>query len=180
MATNYIDSTKAVRDAAWRDVQKSPAYLAFKALDDAVAAMGGERIVASVRAIEDRPRASFRTFANIVPNMPVTRPSQGGGAEAALRAKGEPLPIGRLLEAAIEHGAIIGGDKPLANFRSTVSKDPRFYSLMRNNMYFWWLRDVPLPPKWNEATDPDLLDGSVASSVHSNKEGGDGHGPATT
>ena len=110
----------------------------------------------------------------------MTRLTQAGGAEAALIANGEPLPIGRLLEAAIRHGAIIGGNKKLTNFRSTVSKDVRFYSLMRNGMYFWWLNELPLPPEWSEATDPDLLAGSVASSAHSTQEGGDGHAQSST
>ena len=182
MASNYIDSTKGLRDAAWRDVKMSPDYLAFKALDDAVAAMGGDRIIfeAGARTEADRPRASVGTFANIRSTRPVTRLTQAGGAEAALRSNGDPLPIGRLLEEAIKHGAIIGGDKPLANFRSTISKDPRFVSVMRNGMYFWWFKDEALPSGWNEAVGPDLLDGPTASGAHSSQGGGGGHGPATT
>lgn len=175
MATNYVGKVEELRDAAWRELKASPSFLAFKALDDAVAAMGGQRLVSDA----ERPRPSVGTFARVKQGRAAKRPSQSDAAEAALREKGEPLPTGRLMEAAQERGATVGGKDPLANIRSTLSKDDRFYSLMRNNMYFWWLSGVPLPSGWQEA--PDLLDQnrSDASPVGTNQKGGEADATAT-
>lgn len=175
MASDYIEQTVALRDDAWRTVGASPAFIAFKALDDAVAAMGGQRIIAPAPPVnKDGPRPSVGPMVRIPRGRTMGhRISQSDAAEAALLANSEPLPIGRLMEAALAKGAAIGGEKPLANFRSALSKDKRFYSLMRNGLYFWWLDGVELPDKWKEASDRDLLTESDASSVHSNQEGGD-------
>lgn len=176
MGASFIDKTTELRDGAWREVQTSSSFLAFKALDDAVAAMGGKRLIANAAPREDGPRPSVGTFERSNRNRTVSRRiSQSDAAEAALKARGNPLPVGRLLEAALEKGATIGGENPLANFRSTLSKDPRFYSFKRNNMYFWWVNTVSLPEDWREAPDPDLLTGPDASFPDSNQEGGDGH-----
>ena len=103
------------------------------------------------------------------------RISHATAALQALRDEGEPLPIGRLMEKAIANGAEIGGNNPIGNFRSTLSKDPRFRSISRNNMYFWWFVATPVPRNWNEAPDLPLDNGSDASVSHASQEGGDGH-----
>jgi hypothetical protein len=82
------------------------------------------------------------------------------------------------MDAAIDHGAELKGDKALSNFRSAVSKDPRFESIMREGKYYWWFAGRPLPPGWNETAGPDLLAGPAASSVNSNQEGGGSHAAA--
>ena len=97
----------------------------------------------------------------------------------SVKLAGEPLPVGRWLEKCITDGINIKGDDPLPNFRSTVSRDKRFYNFVRNGMYFWWLTNVELPEKWKKAEGLDLLDQPSAFSV-SNQEGGDGRAPATT
>jgi hypothetical protein len=176
VATTYIDKAKELRDQAWREVQTSPSFLAFKALDDAVAAMGGDRLIARPVPRENGPRPSVNTFARVKREHAPKRLSQADAGEVVLRERGEPLPVGRLMEAAIAKGAAASGKNPLANYRSALSKDDRFYSLTRNNMYFWWLKDVPLPNNWKEAPDHDLLTQSGASVVgNSNQKGGDGH-----
>lgn len=170
MAVSYVEKIKDLREGAWAEVKTSPSFLAFKALDDAVAALGGQRRIAPH---EDAPRPSVDTFVRVTREN-AKKLSQPDAAMAALKDYG-PLPIGRLMEKAMEKGANIGGGKPIANFRSALSKDERFYSLKRNGLYFWWLTDVELPDKWKEAPNPDLLDGSDASVVGNNQEGGDGH-----
>ncbi len=71
--------------------------------------------------------------------------------------------------------AEIGGNDPVNNFRSTVSKDKRFQPYKRNNMHFWWLTGEQLPSSWIEAAGPDLLAEPAASTVRSSQEGGGGH-----
>jgi len=71
----------------------------------------------------------------------------GDAAEIALTEIGHPLVMPKLLEKAIEYGAEIGGTDPLNNFRSSISKDDRFYSVKRGNIHYWWLKSLPLPPE---------------------------------
>lgn len=176
MSNNILVQTELLRNQAWSDVINSPAYKAFKALDDAVASMGGKRMAEAALAPPKVSRASMLLREYTASGK---RPSQADAAYLALGKAGEPLPIGRLLEATLAEGVEIGGDQ-IANLRSTVSKDARFYSLRRNNMYFWWLVKVPLPMGWDEAGSDDFSDLLGPASSSSGEEGGDGHGPPTT
>lgn len=173
---NIIDKTKALRNEAWQAVLASPAYRAFKGLDDAVKAMTGEETV--VLAVSGLPTPQFPNHR--AKSKPLSaRLTQGDVAARVLKTNGEPLPIGRWLEKSIADGINIKGDDPLSNFRSTVSRDKRFYAIKRNNMYFWWFNDVDLPEGWKAATDPDLPGLSVAADSN-DQEGGDGHAANNT
>lgn len=102
---------------------------------------------------------------------------QGDAAEAALRELG-PLPVGRLLEGAEERGAVFKAEKPIPSFRSMLSKDDRFHSFTRNNMYFWWLNGVDLPEGF--LPEPDDINDLLGSGANSNQKGGDGHAANNT
>jgi hypothetical protein len=185
-----IEKAKAIRSEALAAWIASPDFAAFKASDDFVVALGGESVMPA--GLQDSPKvngldsprmreigaaAARRLEIHIASKQ--QRITQADAAEAALRDKGEPLPVGRFMEAAEAKGASFAGKNPLANFRSAVSKDERFYSFARNNMYFWWFKGEPLPLGWNETADPDLLAESAASSVLSSQEGGDAHAATT-
>lgn len=167
-----LDRIVKLRAEALGDAMKSPAFATVRALDDAVVAAGGKRlidgigaenVIAAAAAVKPRP---LKAYGGRAPKVP-----QGDAAEAALKANG-PLPVGVLLEKAVEKGAKVGGDKPLVSFRSMLSKDDRFYSLQRNNMYFWWLSDTDLPEGFlPEPEDSDLW----GSGSTTNEEGGDAH-----
>ncbi|MHA0316996.1 hypothetical protein ACXY7D_03425 [Sphingomonas melonis] len=180
--SSWLEKARAVRQEAYEALLASQPYAAFKAFDDAVVALGGSPLFET-----PDPSSSLRATASRVLDAVVKRAGEGrklpqaDAAEIALRQQREPMPIGRLMEAAIERGAEIGGNDPLNNFRSTMSKDKRFRPCRRNNMYFWWLTGEPLPPSWNEP-EPDDLESLIGpgSSVSTNQEGGDGHAPATT
>src|SRR5690242_9685945 len=176
MSDSVLEKTKALRDEALTDLQRTEAYRNFQALDDAVEAMGGERIVARRGNVRingvDEPKRKPITDAGSG-----RRKSQADVAYSALRAEGRPLIATELMAKTIEAGAHIGGEKPLVNFTSSLSRDERFYSFRDRGSYFWWFEGLPLPPEWNEPepTEFDRLIGS-GSSVSSNQEGGDGHG----
>lgn len=87
-----------------------------------------------------------------------------------------------LLDAVQANGVEVRGEDPLANFRSALSRDPRFKSVMRKGGYFWWFANVALPDGWNEAEADDLVArlASASGSIHSSEEGGDGHAAALT
>ena len=173
-----FEKTVLLREEALEQLAASPMYAAFKALDDAVMRMGGvPKLLFEMNEIGVIARQVFERAAKAPPPENGRR-RHGDAAELALRSGREPLTIGRLMEAAAEHGAEIGGNDPLNNFRSTVSKDARFRSLRRNNMYFWWLTDSPTPNSFNELAGPDLL--AEPASSPTDQEGGDEHGPATT
>lgn len=180
MDSTWLERQRILRDEAWDAVTSSSDFFAFKAFDDAVVSLGGTPLFHL-----DTPR--FRSAMHNAIEATARRatearkPSQGEAAEIALMKHGRPLHISVFLEAAVDSGAEVGGENPLANFRSTVSKDPRFVTIKRDGQYFWWLAHVALPPDWNEPVDPDLLmEASTGSSVSSNQEGGEGHAPATT
>ncbi len=160
-----------LRDKALLEVCATPAYGVLLALDKAVVAAGGATVMASanpaaVKAVElITPRARKRE---------VVRKSQADFANDALATAGEPLPIGRFVEATLAAGGSIGGDQ-VANLRSTLSRDPRFVSIMRGGMYFWWFTDRALPAHWNTEGGFDLAVEPPAVSYRSDQEGGDGH-----
>lgn len=156
-----LNDAIAVRDKALAEVQALPAYLMLKALDEAVVAGGGtsvllptptERLVQTVRDVASRRK-------------------QADYAYDALEANGEPMPIGSLLKATLAQGAVINGVQ-LANIRSTLSRDPRFASVMRGGVYYWWFSDRPLPSHWNEP-GADLPAETPGTSVSSNQETAD-------
>ena len=173
-----LEKIVELRDEALREVIAQPAFDTVRALDSAVAAAGGERLF----PIMARKRVPPQILQGNVPGFtpPPKAPekvSQGDAAESALRDHG-PLPVGRLMEKAVEKGAKIGGDKPLVSFRSMLSKDDRFYSLQRNNMYFWWLKGVDLPEGF--MPEPDDISDLLGSGANTNQEGGDGHAANNT
>jgi|SRR5947209_15547991 len=169
-----LTKTMALRDEAWEAVRASEAFRAFQALDQAVITLGGLSRIADAGHIA--PANTNRVVHSSVGHGGSRRIPQAVAALEALKKAGEPLPIGRLMEKAVEEGLEIGGASPINNFRSTLSKDPRFRSVARGNMYFWWFATSPLPSKWlgNETPDLPLENGSGASD-HSSQKGGDGH-----
>jgi len=173
MSDSILDKTIALRREAWEQVKATPAYAAYRAIDNAVVALGGDSALLS---------GALKPGSIYAPPSPPKRISQTDAAASALREGGMPLPIGRFMEAAIEKGADVGGANPINNFRSALSKDPRFEAVKRNGMYFWWFAGEPLPLRFQdqhkETADPDLLAESAASSS-SSQEGGESHAATT-
>jgi hypothetical protein len=185
MATDIKSETIALRDKAWDAVLVTQEYAFFKALDEAVSAIGGNSLIGGLAASPQKfwlPKPAFNpsTLAAVGVISGVKRISQTDAAAAVLHDAGEPLPIGRLLERVISKGIVFKGNDPLPSFRSALSKDDKLHSVMRNGMYFWWFKDKPLPSGWDETAGPDLLGASAVSYVSNSEEGGGGHGPATT
>jgi hypothetical protein len=173
-----LKRTDALRAEAWRALMASQHFAAFKAFDDAVVALGGKSVMPPLLPEGGTPVGHDEAARPAVSTRRTSkRISHADAAFMALKEADEPLPVGRLLEAAVAKGASLSGNA-LANFRSAVSKDDRFRSIMRNGMYFWWFTASPVPQKWKEATDPDLLDQSVASEF-SGQEGGENHAATT-
>lgn len=178
MDSQWLEKTRALRDEAFDALLSSSDYIAFKAFDDAVVRLGGSPLLdmqpSSLKA------AASRVVGNAAMKMgDARRLSQADYAELALKQKNEPLPIGRLLASALEKGAVIGGSDPLANFRSTLSKDSRFVSIMRNSMYFWWFSQEPVPAGWASGAELDLGE-EPAPAVGTSERGGEANATTTT
>jgi hypothetical protein len=184
MTDSMLTRTEALRQEAYEALHASEQFRAFKALDDAVAAMGGARQLAAPVA------ADFVTSNGVVVELktlpPVNRQrqrkrlSQGDGAEIVLKQVGAPVASPDLIDLVAKAGIeVSSGPNRLANFGSTLSRDSRFCSIRREGVYYWWLTGVDLPPFENEA--PGLLgeEQPGASSVSSNQEGGDAHAATT-
>jgi len=169
---NMSDKLAALRDEAWLLVLSTPQYREFKALDDALRQMRGD----SSAPATPRP---------ILPNRPKAllsgkRVTNADIADRVLRASDAPLAVEDWMNRTIAEGANIKGENPLANFRSTVSRDQRFTNFRYNGGYYWWPVGVQRPSGWEMATaDPDLPLPAVPN-VSSSQEGGDGDAPATT
>lgn len=151
MDAEWLDRARQLRAEAWEAVQATPAFVAFKKFDDLVIDMGGTPAFGEVDVAATWKATTQRAVEAAARRLTDTKKlSQADAAEVVLHQRREPTPIGLLLEGAIERGAAIGGADPLANFRSALSKDDRFYVLRRNNMHFWWLIGEQVPTAWTE------------------------------
>lgn len=172
MNNTVLQKTIALRAEVWRELVNSSLFQSFKALDEAVSAMGGKRVLlAESVAQSDSQRSSA---GNEMP-APRRRASQGDAAEAVLREAKEPMTIRPLLDAVTARGVEVRGEDPLANFRSTLSRDDRFKSIMRNGGYYWWFADADMPESWKEAETDDFAGLLVSAPISTSQEGGDGH-----
>lgn len=187
MTDSMMNRIEALRNEAYQALQESEAFRAFKALDEAVGAMGGNRHLYAQGSFAMRTGITINGApireAVRRPDLnppPRKRVSQAEAAEMVLKEKRRPMTSAELLTLVPEKGVTVGGEKPLMSFGSTLSRDPRFVNIRHEGLYYWWLKALGPPPEMNEA--PDLLreDGSDASSSISSQEGGEGHAPATT
>ena len=184
MAMDLLEGAKALRQTAWLELTKCGPFASFKAMDDAVAAMGGERLIGESPLFGAKGTAELmlptrkRTLHFVPKNSTVKRSTQGDAAEKILREGNRPLNIHKLLASVIDEGVEINGTDKLSNFRSNISRDKRFRSIMSNGGYFWWITSSPVPRGWDETAGQDLWSEPAVSSE--SKEGGDGHAPATT
>jgi hypothetical protein len=183
MANDIFKGVLELRAQAWGAVIASPDFAAFKALDDAVVALGGATLIvgnaaAAPRTASPRPHVTVSGRGDGAVAGEFRKISQTNAAAAALKGVGNPLSANFLMEEARSFGAVVGGEKPLVNFTSSLSKDDRFYSFRKEGNYYWWLTNEPLPPGWKEtgSDDFDLLD-PVSDS--SSQEGGDAHAATT-
>lgn len=143
---------------------RDEAFAPFKALDDAVVALGGKSRLG--------PRTVLATGLSVGTSSAkgvseARRVTVAGAAELELHARGIPMTGADIMAALPARGVTVGGADPVVNFTSSMSKSGKFQSVRRNGKYYWWFKDEPLPEDWQEA--PDLLkqdgpDASVAVS----------------
>lgn len=146
MEQSFLAKARELRAIAWDAVTVSEEFRAFKAFDDAVVSLGGNPLYEiGAGPIRDQAKRIVDAAAKRLADG--KKLSQGDAAEVVLRMTGLPMNIAELMEAAVEKGAEVRGSDPLSNFRSTISKDDRFYSVKAGSHYYWWLKDKPLPPR---------------------------------
>lgn len=183
MTDSILPKIEALRKEAFDALQASEPFRVFKALDDAVAAVGGKRLLAEQGGVtlNGVPLKTFQAEAEVRRQRERKRMSQADGAETVLKEQGRPLPGHELIKAVQEKGVTVSsGKNALINFGSTMSRDKRFYSLRHDGTYYWWLAGVDLPaPFKNEAPDLPLQVGSSASPSFSSQEGGESHAATT-
>ena len=183
MIRDYLVEATMLRDAALAELRQHPAFQAFTVLDNAVVSLGGSRSGFNGAATESASvisvlaeRARNRAEIFVKGAKPL---SQGDAAEQVLRELDIPVRLSELLAAVEDKGVKVSGADPAANFRSTISRDDRFYSLKHDGQYLWWLTGVTLPRAWIEATEYGLLAEPVASLPFSSLEGGEPIAPTT-
>ncbi|MDY0957854.1 hypothetical protein SOM26_04060 [Sphingomonas sp. CFBP8993] len=172
MSDEWLDKARALRAEAWDAVLASQPFVAFKKFDDLVMEMGGTSAIPSIDLSSDWKATAQRSLDAAAKRiLDHKKLSQGDAAELALRQNGEPLPIGRLIEKVTTLGLVLGGADPVANFRSMMSKDDRFYTIRRGNMYFWWLQEDELTSDWLPEAEPVLL---LGADSHRHRAADDG------
>jgi hypothetical protein len=65
------------------------------------------------------------------------------GAEAYIRAKNHPTPLGEIHEVLERNGVKFEGDTPRNTLSAILGQHPPIYSISRDQG--WWLKDVPVP-----------------------------------
>src|SRR5687767_7346181 len=130
MAESMLDKIEALRNEALEALRESEAFRAFKALDDAVAALGGVRRLALPAGVtvNGQPLKTLQAAVEVERQARRQRVSQAEGAEIVLKERRKPMTSAELLEAVADKGVTVGGEKPLMSFGSTLSRDPRFLS----------------------------------------------------
>ena len=157
---------------------RDEAYQTFKALDDAVASLGGNRRIVTSVASSTGVASGNASAVGKTARRVSRAPSQSSASEAILRERGEPMLGVDLMSALPAKGIIVGGKNRRINFTSAISKSGKFRSVRKDGNYFWWFKDEPLPADWQEA--PDLLVGERSdASVVGNQEGGEANATAT-
>jgi hypothetical protein len=182
MSDSYLERTEALRQEALEGLFATKQFRAYKALDEAVSAMGGTRQLAlqGVVTLNGTPLRTAGVEKEMRKQRRRRKLSQADGAEQVLKETGSPMPSNFLMPAVAEKGIVVSsGPNAITNFGSTLSRDPRFFSFRHESTYYWWIKGVDLPaPFKNEAPDLPLQVGSDASSS-SSQEGGDAHAATT-
>jgi hypothetical protein len=155
--SDWLERARELRAEAWDAVQASADFIAFKKFDDLVVGMGGATAIPEINVSSSWKSTAKRAIDAAARRVSEAKKvSQGDAAELALIQARCPLGIGKLLKASISLGAEIRGADPLANFRSAVSKDARFFTIKRDGHHFWWVCNAPIPADW-EAIPIEVL-----------------------
>lgn len=182
---DILQATIALREQAWADVQVLPAFAQFLALDAAVVAMGGESLIAPAGMMQattsvgnDGVERRLQKFARPSILKASSKISHAEAAYAALVKAGHPLTSVELLDAAMREGAKIGGEKPIVNLTSTLSRNAEFINERFDGVPHWWLADKPLPHNWSMARNDALNANQFDISSMLGEKGDDDDGAA--
>jgi hypothetical protein len=69
-------------------------------------------------------------------------------AQRVIEEAKAPKSTRQILDAAADHGKIIGGANPANNLSNTLSGDERFLSVERQGQRAWWLNGQAIPAGW--------------------------------
>jgi hypothetical protein len=177
MDDSFFEKVTALRDEAFAKVRALPEFVAYMALDEAVKTMRGVALPqataasAIVDALIARKRANVgAAFAGGLAQP--RRLSQSDAAELALREANRPMATPELADAIVKMGATVGGNDPLINVASSLSRDKRFKSVRIDGKSMWHLVALPVEHTEDEAAELDLALESAAHRALLNQEGG--------
>lgn len=179
MPSTMVRKMEALRQEARVALEATPEFREFMAIDTAIAALGGETSGSSPLSTPLAAQSDRKFSAGNSERDNTRRISQGDAAAAVLEERG-PVTAADLLRFVPEKGAIVGGEKPLINLTSTLSKDARFRSIRHDGSYLWWFENRSLPANWNTGAGLDLGEEPAPVSAPFSEKGGDGNAPATS
>lgn len=152
MSDDLLREAIGLRAKAWKSVTLSPAYVQFAALDAAVEAMGGEPLFSNRAMTQSNMSSGIGTIDPLTSIIrdgnhfrSARKVSHIDAALAALKKAGRPMQSLELLEAAREEGAVIGGNRPIINLTSSLSRSDQIESVRINGIPHWWIVGRTLP-----------------------------------
>ncbi|MBI3702537.1 MAG: hypothetical protein HY244_01485 [Rhizobiales bacterium] len=89
-------------------------------------------------AVSDIVAKTLADLGNASPSAKVK-----AGAEAYIRSKNRPVPLGELFEMLDQHGLKFKGDTPRNTLSAILGQNENLYSISRERG--WWLKDVEVP-----------------------------------
>lgn len=147
--------TEALRDEVFAQLQAHELYVATVALDEAVAALGGQRrLPRKVTFLKPSSAPGAGVVMSItergVSDMD-SRVSQPEAAAAVLQEVGRPLPVRELLPLLLNKGVRMTASDPVASLGSQLSRNPdRFESRRIDGVHLWWIKGLPWPKAEND------------------------------
>ncbi len=144
-----IAHAEALEAALRERLHRLPEYRDWVMASNMLDALRGSAVGGNIKRTFDpeRPRQQ---------RLKLNRPSQGDAAEQVIREAGRALTTQEVVDGIKSKGAKVGGQDPLINVSSTLSKDDRFISTRWGRSSVWWLRNEPRPPM--EDIDDGVLD----------------------
>lgn len=138
---DVIAQAEALERALKERLMKLPEYRAWVMASNMVTALksgnmdiqvlGTGAALAIPRALDNSPPRKLR--------LNLSRPSQGDAAEAVLKEAGRPMTTPEIVAGIRAKGAKVGGQDPLINVSSTLSRDDRFIAMRHGQSSVWTL-----------------------------------------
>ena len=143
--TDSVTAMKVLRNQIREKLCANADFRALVALENAIAEVEGPaRTLANqlkVFNMQTSSEGSLTAVAAATLAAQRAKPTHSEAAARVLEETGRPLPTPELMQRSIALGTSVGGNEPLMNFGSSISRDKRFESVrLADGTRAWWFR----------------------------------------